>query len=49
MIFLTYSESISLFTNKKEDWVKEPPDLCMETAAISAPAAIAEIGKCLPK
>ena len=24
------------------DWVSEPPDLCILTAAISAPAAIAE-------
>ena len=25
-------------------WVRLPPDLCMDTAAISAPAAMADMG-----
>ena len=29
--------------------VRLPPDLCMETAAISAPAAMADTGRFSPK
>jgi hypothetical protein len=32
-----------------ELWVREPPDLCMLTAAISAPAAMALTGRFSPK
>ena len=31
-------------TSSRELWVRLPPDLCMETAAMSAPAAMAEMG-----
>ena len=34
---------------RKELWVKLPPDLCIETLAISAPAAIAERGNVIVK
>ena len=32
-----------------ELWVRLPPDLCIETAAMSAPAAIALMGMFSPK
>ena len=35
--------------SRKLDWVRLPPDLCIETADMSAPASIAEIGMPAPK
>ena len=35
--------------NSRELWVRLPPDLCMLTAAISAPASMADIGNPSPK
>ena len=35
--------------SSSELWVRLPPDLCMDTAAISAPAAMADTGISAPK
>ncbi len=35
--------------SRKELWVRLPPDLCMLTEAMSAPADIAETGMSAPK
>ena len=49
MIWATYSQLTVLFTNKSELCVRLPPDLCMDTDAISAPASIAETGRLFSK
>ena len=38
-----------LLVSRIELCVSEPPDLCMDTAAISAPAAMPDIGRLFPK
>ena len=49
IIWRTCSAFIDGPHSRKLDCVSEPPDLCMETDAKSAPAAIAETGIFSPK
>ena len=49
MICRTWPGFIRGPVSRKEDWVRLPPDLCMDTAAISAPASMAVVGMPAPK
>ena len=49
MILRTWPSWMDGPVSSKLDWVRLPPLLCMDTAAISAPAAMAETGMFSPK